>query len=74
MAEGGREIDLSQFNIEQLTNIKSQHEQEIKEIMGNWKTLKEAESRFVSTKQGLDVISAKDGRSPIEMQISSNLA
>ena len=35
--------------------------QELQEISSNWRTLKEAESRYVATKNGLTTIAANDG-------------
>ena len=58
-----REIDLSRLNIEQLTNIKAQHEAELQELSTSWRTLKEAESRYVATKSGLSVLAVNEGNS-----------
>jgi hypothetical protein len=54
-------LDLSTMNIEQLTNIKNSHEQELQELGTNWRTLKEAESRYIATKGGLGTIATKEG-------------
>ena len=36
--------------------------QELAELSGNWRTLKEAESRYVATKSGLATIAQNDGK------------
>lgn len=56
----GNEMDISTLSLDQLNNLKTQHEQELNSLSARHGDLKQAEGRFRQSKDALNAISKDD--------------
>lgn len=73
MTEALNEIQPFQLSLEQLNQLKSQHEEEINDLNKQLETLVGARNRFLSTRATLDDISSSSEGSDLLVPLTSSL-
>ncbi len=68
-----REVNVGQMSIEQLNQLKVQHENEIRELQGQLETLHGAKNRFIGARLTLDEMKKMPETTPLLVPLNGSL-
>lgn len=69
----GREVNLLDLSLEQLSSLKSQLEQELKQLTASFGGLREAQARFAESKDALSSLSDKNLNKQILVPLTASM-